>query len=862
MDAMYVPMIFPFLWMHGEDEQTIREYIRKIHESNLEAFCVESRPHPDFVGPAWWRDMDIVLDEAKKLGMQVWILDDSHFPTGYAAGAMREAPAELCRQSLTYQVLDCPSSGEWMDIPLETYKHAAPFQPSLVEQYAVNWESVRSFDDDRLIGLVAVKMNGDMTSGILNLCDAIGQERLRFQVPEGHWKLYILHLTRNRGPHRDYINMLSAASCRKLIDAVYEPHWAHYQKEFGKTIAGFFSDEPELGNGHLYEFGKPIWQLEDQAWSDEVTECMREALGKDWEKYLPLLWAQDFDAAACAKVRLSYMDAVTRLVQKDFSEQIGTWCQNHGVRYIGHLIEDNNQHSRTGSSLGHYFRGLAGQDMAGIDDIGGQVLPQAEYNGPFGLMGDPRNGRFYHYVLGRLGASLAVIDPRKHGDCMCEIFGNYGWEEGVRLEKYLADHFLVRGINHFVPHAFSMKAYPDPDCPPHFYAHGNHPQFRHFGALMAYMNRMCALLKSGTLQAQVAILNGAESDWMGRCMPPEEMAEPLARSQISYDFLPADVFTDQERYRTDLSCGLSVNGRDYRALILPACDFLPPSVKNALPALREKGVMILDAGAVSPLMIPQKLQALALEDAKLAPACGDIRTLHGKGDTEYWFFVKEGKEPWQGVIDLPNAAPCLQYDAWQNGWQPVEAEKKENGMRLRLTLLPLHSTVILLGSDAMDLPRLPEEFEGRKKRMNQGWRRSVCPAILYPRFTDEKEVSLPDDLAEEMPAFSGFVRYEKEINLDKVPVQAELTVTDAYEGVEVFINGQSMGLQIVPPFRYHVAHALRPGKNSIVIEVATTLERENAEQPDPMRMYLGVSPKTPACPSGINGQVIWKETEE
>lgn len=35
-------------------------------------------------------------------------------------------------------------------------------------------------------------------------------------------------------------------------------------------------------------------------------------------------------------------------------------------------------HARTGSSLGHYFRGLSGQDMSGIDDIGGQVLPQGE----------------------------------------------------------------------------------------------------------------------------------------------------------------------------------------------------------------------------------------------------------------------------------------------------------------------------------------------------------------------------------------------------------------------------------------------------------------------------------------------------
>ena len=384
MDAKQTPYIFPFLWMHGEDEQTIRRYVRAIHDSNLEAFCVESRPHPDFVGPLWWRDMDIVLDEARKLDMRVWILDDSHFPTGYAAGAMRNAPEELCRQSLVYQMIDCPESGGWMEVPLSD--QAPAFQPTLMEQYSVDWSKARRFVDDKLIGIVAVKTGGTMPDGLMDLSASIGQETLRFQVPQGQWKLCLLHLTRNRGPHRDYINMMSAASCRKLIDAVYEPHWAHYQKEFGSTIAGFFSDEPEIGNGHLYEMGKPIWRMEDQAWSDEVTATLKDALGPEWVKYLPLLWAQDFDPSACAKVRFAYMDAVTRLVQKNFSEQLDSWCRAHGVQYIGHLIEDNNQHSRTGSSLGHYFRGLSGQDMSGIDDIGGQVLPQGEHNGPYGLM--------------------------------------------------------------------------------------------------------------------------------------------------------------------------------------------------------------------------------------------------------------------------------------------------------------------------------------------------------------------------------------------------------------------------------------------------------------------------------------------
>jgi hypothetical protein len=82
---------------------------------------------------------------------------------------------------------------------------------------------------------------------------------------------------------------------------------------------------------------------------------------------------------------------------------------------------------------------------------------------------------FYHFTLGRLASSAAAIDCRKKDRSMCEIFGNYGWKEGVRLEAYLADHFMVRGVNHFVPHAFSAKDFPDQDCPPHFYAHGHNP---------------------------------------------------------------------------------------------------------------------------------------------------------------------------------------------------------------------------------------------------------------------------------------------------------------------------------------------------------------------------------------------------
>ena len=45
--------------------------------------------------------------------------------------------------------------------------------------------------------------------------------------------------------------MLSRESVHKLIEAVYEPHYAHYAALFGKTIAGFFSDEPRFDAQHV-----------------------------------------------------------------------------------------------------------------------------------------------------------------------------------------------------------------------------------------------------------------------------------------------------------------------------------------------------------------------------------------------------------------------------------------------------------------------------------------------------------------------------------------------------------------------------------------------------------------------------------
>ena len=813
-----------------------------IENCGIGAVCVESRPHPDFCGPKWWEDMDVIMDEARKRGMKVWILDDAHFPTGYANGAVKDAPIKMRRQSVTYNILETVKGGETLNIERSRYESPKPFEKSLIETHVFKDKELETFDDDKLLGVVAVKIEGKSIDDICFLPET--ETGINWTAKEGEWKIYALHLTRNRGPHRDYINMANPESCKILIDAVYEPHYARYKDDFGKTIAGFFSDEPEFGNGHLYDQGKNLCEVDDQPWSEEVENDLIKLWGDNWCCYLPLIWENDFDAKLKAKIRYDYMDVLTRRVEKDFSYQLGDWCRERGVEYTGHIIEDNNQHTRNGSSLGHFFRSLAGQDMAGIDNIGGQVLPQAEEAEITSMLGGKRDGTFFHYCLGKLASSSAAIEPLKKGRAMCENFGNYGWEGGVRLMKYLAEHFMVRGVNYYVPHAFTPKAFPDPDCPPHFYAHGHNPQYRHFGQLTRYMNRVCELVSGGRHIAPAAILYHAEADWTGgTCMFSQEPAKKLAERQIDYDFIPSDVFAE-EKFGTVLGRNLKVNTQEYKVLIVPETTFVTADFAKAAAELTRNGFPVVfinslptgvlkgDDGLLEELNscpvvnlenLVDHLDGLSIAEIKISPANKNIRCLQYNNGNEMYYLLNEGAEVYQGTASVPSIGKCYVYNAWDNVVEVIAFHEESGKTVLQLSLEPSKGLLVIFDEPEFEL-KTPVKPVGEKHSLANNWQRSTCSSKEYPNFENSKQVSLPDKLEEEDPKFAGFVRYEQTVKLSASEKNI-LEVTDAAEGVEVFVNGVSAGIQIVPSFVYDISKLVQDGENVITIEVATTLER-------------------------------------
>ena len=870
--------VFPFFWLRGEDEQTLWEYMHVIHDAGCHAVCLESRPHPDFCGPRWWHDLDIIIDEARKLDMKLWILDDSHFPTGYCNGALHADFAsgdyERLRQSVTYRILGTLEGGESLSLPCADIQ--SPGEPVLTRADRYFMKPFEVFPDDRLLDVVAVRTNEGQASCIRLPVDAEG---VRWTAGKGTWRVYGLYLTRNRGPHRDYMNMLSHESCRTLIDAVYEPHWQHYAEEFGRTILGFFSDEPEIGNGHIYQTGRRLYEEEDLPWSTELEERLRACWGRDWTLQLPLLWEQSADRQAAARVRCQYMDAVTRLVQKNFSEQIGDWCRSHGVRYIGHLIEDDGQHTRCGSSLGHYFRGLAGQDMAGIDDIGGQVLPQGEDLDLHSKWQDHRDGTFFHFGLARLASSAAALEPAKHGNAMCEIFGNYGWSEGVNLEKYLADHFMVRGINHFVPHAFSAAPFPDRDCPPHFYAHGHNPQYRHFGALVRYMERVCHMISDGRPDVHVGVLYHAEADWSGgNYQPCERIGRMLTEAQVDHHFIPADVFEERARYGTRIDAAdkcLHIGNGTYHIFLIPEADFLSLSAAQGIAEMQSAGIPVLSLGRtpdavcsgeravpLCPVVTPEKAVQVCRAWAQVTcmPGSRMLRCMQYHGaDYDLIYLVNESDSVYSGTVHFRSVPEdtrhIYRYDAWNN--RCVAVQPDADGM-LSGPWEPRKGYLYILDRTE-DIPELAAESAEKKTTVCPltRWMRSVCRAEAYPDFGPEREVTLPDAYELEDPSFGGFIRYETDFMYDPDATErVQLAVQGLQEGLEVFVNGQSAGIQCVPEYRFELTPFLRRGSNRIRLEQATTLERVV-----PRMDTVSLKPAEPTNHLGINTVVVLALTE-
>ncbi len=843
--------ILPFFWQHNEDDGLLLEELHKIYDSGIRSVCVESRPHEGYLTEDWWSDMRLILDECKKLGMTAWILDDKYFPTGFCNGVLPKKYAHLGKRAITEKHMDL----------------CGP-----VTDGAVIYEGWADEEKgDELLAIIACRCEGsdqELTGECRDLTDNLKDGLVRVDLPEGIWRVFFIFERPEKDGRVDFTN---PESVRLMFDEIYEPHYRELGEYFGNTFVGFFSDEPFI----MDRVSLPVRGASNSKgrypWNSYIKDQLKSRYGDAWKVHLPALWFTMNGVSPA--YRVAYMDGVSTLYKEHFCDAVGNWCRAHNVEYIGHVVEDHNMHTSMNSGA-HFFRALDGQDMAGCDVVLHQIVPgMTNHKNACNCWYDIADPDFFHFSLAKMAASHSHIQPEKAGRAMCEIYGAYGWAEGLKMMKWLTDHMLVRGINNFVPHAFSAK-FPD-EVPPQFTGAGHNPQYKNFRHLMEYMNRVSTLTSDGVHRADCAILYHAEGEWSGGSfMYFYTPAKLLTLGHIDFDVISAD-YLDRAEIRDGK---LWLGKESFPCLIVPRAKYLPARVIDKIREAAKAGVDVVFLNKITKRSCERPGHPIDwsnVENIHVVPAEDisiwmrehghfDITTSNEAEDLRFYHYYRGNTHAYmltnEGITE--NVLTSLSFDAYDGGeyavYYPMENKAYlaySADHLLRIKLEPYESVILFFGELPEGLPVYAKYAPHRETVIEPTFDVTMYEAEGYP---DAPMASVKLDKlksltsADMYPRFGGYMKYTCEFDYEDVDdTHYILSLGNVGETAEVTLNGVDVGVKIAPPYKFDVSGVLKSGKNSLEVLVTNNL---GYEQRDLCSKYLLLEP------AGLLGPIEIRKT--
>lgn len=569
----YRPVAFWSL-NHALEEEELRRQIADMDAQGLAGFVLH--PRSGLLTPClseeWFRCIEAAVDEADRRGMQAWLYDEDPYPSGVAGGRVTAQRPDLRAQALDcrMQAVRGPARVQ-MDLPMETIHMAVAVRLE-------NGEIVERRDVLPYIGSLRLKWHAErkyhayypttFSKPIPQYrSDASGpQLRLVWDAPEGEWQV-LVYIRRYCGPYflfDSYTDTLKPEAVRYFLDLAYEPYRKRLSRYFGKTIPGFFMDEPRY-----YAFPFP--------WSDDFAARFLSRNGYAVEE---ALLAMRLPVSGAAAMRRDYWETVQEAFDESFVGQIGAWCRENGLRLIGHASpeeEPADQVLLTGSI--HRF-------MQGLDHPGCDLITY--------MIGDEE-----HPIV-NLGPKMAASASRqkRDGRALCECFGVTEWNLKLRDMVFIANWLYALGVNGLIAHTFvySIDGYRKKDAAPsEFY---QMPYYAYFKAFSDELARMGVLLGEAEPAASTALLYPFDS-WMA-LQPANEAAAKRYRDlytalfdRLLREHIPFEVvdYADLQAAEIENGC-LRVGRRLYRQVVVPPLAFLAEKTLRALETLRDAGVYL------------------------------------------------------------------------------------------------------------------------------------------------------------------------------------------------------------------------------------------------------------------------------
>ena len=821
----------PLFWRHGDEtKEQLEKTLGKVAEGGNGCFTTESRPHNDWLGPNWYRDVGICLDAAKQHNLKLWIFDEKWWPSQGVGG---KVPPRYAAKRLD----------------------GAAVEVTGPKQFEAD-----GYTGERYIATVAGRVAADGTidaESLLDLAKFISAGKLAWAVPEGHWKIMRFSHVQAPGLGQGGGAQLSVDGASKdcvdwLLETVYQPHYDHFKADFGKTIVGFFYDEPETRGD----------------WGTELPKVLAE-LGVDWKKAYV---AHKFQLSGEAQVaaRYQYLEARAETWGRTMYGGISRWCEDHGVRSIGHFMEHNNMYTLDDFCAGDLMRVQKYSSMGGIDAVFSQFK-----------MGQRVANDAPCWQTPKLCSSISHAYGKRDDKAMVEIFGARGQDLTYPEMKWWADHMQVSGVNFLIPHSFNPRAPYDNDCPPYFDNGGFEPRWPLYRVFANYTSRLSLMLSGGRHIAPVALLSPGQSVQVGKHVTIEQISESLQDSLYDCDWLPYAVFENDMGLAEN---ELKLRAESYKVLIVPPVEVIPcATLTKALAFFGQGGCIVASGflptksatpgksaadiaalreaiwGAAAPGLTacktnpaggrsyllpdkptPEQLQQVLAGDAGIHPT---LEVIEGK--TDNWLHVlhrvKEGRDVFfvanQNHLGAPRA---FRFRVTAKGdpecWDPMRNEITTprshrlgpDQVEIDLTLAPLEA-LLLVFRDGSNKPPARLEADTRAATTlpvthvaSPGVPAPVPIAGKQPFTASPVKAATPYDGVCELPAA---------VDLTKSRVFLEVAALAPEAAARVTVNGSDAGGFIGAPLRLDITRFLKPGKNTLRLEPFAPTELHLAVYP-------------------------------
>jgi hypothetical protein len=746
MLRQYAPVLHTGYGAHYT-EKHMRDFVEWIDGQYYSGFSAEGKSDPRTNDIDGWtegfiRGIACAAAESAKRGLDVWLFDEWGYPTGTAGGKTLEANPQW-RSKKLHLVMDLPlEKGGRVDLPVPPHFLSAAV-----------WKTGRD-----IFG--APLADPEPLSPV--------EGRIRYEAREKRERLCVvtwefdnfrtvgIFIPDPEDDKQGTLDLLSPEGVARFISRMHERYVPALGGYFGKTLKGFFYDEPFVSVPFPYTF--------------DIFEEFRRIKGYDLVPSLPRMLAGLFPAGA-----LDYRDVCTSRVAEAFYGQMAAWCHAHELELAGHQDLDHRILSLDSKS-GHFFKNSAQSDAPGVDYIWDQIRP--------GHFADfPRFAGSARRFLGKRHAgseSFAATSACLFPDYM----------------RFCMEFQILRGIDRF----YLMIADPVPeDGRFRTVLSKDHPQSIAFGALLnrrvALTNRLVNTARPGAGIALYIPMGAVFRDMLrqndaANQAPYLLVWKYLNRAAEILCYLPVDFeyLWKEALLSLPLRDGalVSPEGQKIHTLIVPPSTVEEPEIYDKLSLfVREGGKLLFINNAPEPfldraLVVPEveDLPEFIEPGLRLSrPSRLSLTVREEEGKTLY-FILNEDSVPRATDISFP-PGKILRYDYDRELWADVERRKGESAIPALFQPMEL-AVYALSGASAGILPPLAGPGTGIG-----GW------TVLLP---EGKELSLGEDLRDwgefYRKDYTGWISYRTSfsvsrkgryrINLGRVCYAAKVSV----DGVE------------------------------------------------------------------------------